>query len=385
MNKKIIVAVVIIVILLAGGIYLSYKPSKKTILPTYFSYSEEELGELDGLSSSLEMKARDLYELDTLAFDLTRKNTVVSGFDPNTSKVYVYLALAERDAAYISQNLKGKFAGTLTPLAKEVLCLFFLENCSQITPGVSDAYSEALSKIVLAKVKARASQDEANLKPYAVKSGPEYWDGFEPMIGIADGSRKPWSLTRGDQFRASRPPAFGSEEFKEQLALTKAALQNVTEQQKQAVVFWAGGPGTKTPPGIWLEIADNYMQEKGMTFQKALQARASLTMALADGVIAVFDSKYTYWTRRPFMEDPSLITIMPTPNHPSYPAGHSVLSMAAGKILSYYFPENEAQWLTLAEEGGTSRVWGGIHYPMDHEAGKSLGEKVAAETLKHGF
>ena len=73
---------------------------------------------------------------------------------------------------------------------------------------------------------------------------------------------------------------------------------------------------------------------------------------------------------------------MPTPNHPSYPAGHSTLSSAAVTILVNYFPEARDKWTMLGEEGGMSRIWGGIHYMQDHEAGELLGKKVAEVALQ---
>jgi hypothetical protein len=231
-------------------------------------------------------------------------------------------------------------------------------------------------------VRARISEDEASRTPYPKKIGLQYWDGPEPQIGITDGNNKPWLIKSGSQFRADPPPAFDSAEFKKQLAEVKRALQNATEDQKRAVAFWAGGPGTMTTPGIWLRIADDYMKKNQVSFEKTLRVRSALAMALADANTAVFDSKYTYWVKRPFMVDPSIISIMPTPNHPSYPAGHSALSGAAFGILDSYFPENSTKWRAHEEEGGMSRIWGGIHFPMDNHAGTFLGEKVAEEGLK---
>jgi membrane-associated phospholipid phosphatase len=76
------------------------------------------------------------------------------------------------------------------------------------------------------------------------------------------------------------------------------------------------------------------------------------------------------------MLNPNLYTVMPTPNHPSYPAGHSGISAAAATILSYYFPENKEDWWKKANEASLSRVWGGIHFPIDAREGLVLGEKV---------
>ena len=378
MNKKITLIAVVLVTVFLGWYF--WPSGQGGSLPTYFSYSEEELSLLRSLSSPKVMSPKDIYSGDEQLFDLVSRGTTVSGFDPNTSKIYAYLAMAERDAAHISFNLKGKFAGSLGPIYKETLCIFFKDDCATISAS-GDTYSEELAKIVLAKVRLRMAEDENVLKPYPSKTGKEYWNGPEPRIGIADGSAKTWFIKTGSQFRAAPPPAFGSDEFKEQLALTKKALSEATDEQKKAVVFWAGGPGTPTPPGIWLKIADDYMRQNNIELDKVLSARALLAMAISDAVVAVFDSKYTYWTRRPFMQDSSIITIMPTPNHPSYPAGHSTLSAAAEAVLSHFFPETEKDWKAEAEEGGMSRVWGGIHYPMDHDAGILLGGNVAREAI----
>ncbi len=77
-----------------------------------------------------------------------------------------------------------------------------------------------------------------------------------------------------------------------------------------------------------------------------------------------------------------MITIMPTPNHPAYPSGHSTLSSASAVVLSHFFPENKENWDAMAKEAGLSRVWGGIHFPMDDTAGFTLGQNVGNEVLK---
>jgi membrane-associated phospholipid phosphatase len=105
---------------------------------------------------------------------------------------------------------------------------------------------------------------------------------------------------------------------------------------------------------------------------------------MADAVIAVFDSKYTYQKKRPFMLDPTIKTVMPTPNHPSYPAGHGTISGSAATVLAHYFPANTTEWARLGQEASISRSWAGIHFTIDNSVGYSLGESVAGETLRKG-
>ncbi len=366
----------------AAGYFLFF-PSRHAPpqLPTYFRYDAAELEPLRALRSQEEILSDDLYAWAERAFLLVSKNTQVTGFDPNTSRLYAYLLVAQHDAANISFNLTGRFRGSIAPVSQDVLCLFFENDCARIARnGSSDEYSRSLARIVVAKVKARMASDDAQAFGYQRKVGARYWTG-DPMIGIADGSRKTWLIQSGKQFRVGPPPGFGSPEFKAQLAMVQEARRNVTPQQRAAVAFWAGGPGTKTPPGIWIEVADTYMRGHSVTVRDVLTVRAALAMALADANIAVFDSKYTYWVKRPIMLDRSIVTIMPTPSHPSYPAGHSTLSAAAAIVLSHFFPSEQSRWMALAQEAGHSRVWGGIHYPMDDTQGFLLGEKVARAAL----
>ncbi|MCB1148547.1 MAG: vanadium-dependent haloperoxidase, partial [Chlamydiia bacterium] len=124
-----------------------------------------------------------------------------------------------------------------------------------------------------------------------------------------------------------------------------------------------------------------FMEKQNVPLDKRLAARAAVAIAVEDALIGAFDSKYAYCIRRPAMIDESLQTIIPAPNHPSYPSGHSTVSAAVEGVLSHYFPEDKEQWVRLSEEAGMSRIWAGIHYPVDHSAGKKLGQRVAESTL----
>jgi len=66
-----------------------------------------------------------------------------------------------------------------------------------------------------------------------------------------------------------------------------------------------------------------------------------------------------------------------TPRHPAYPSGHSTVGGAASEILSYFFPDYTADFDDLADNAGMARLWAGIHYRSDHEAGVLLGRAVA--------
>ncbi|HEV7589125.1 MAG TPA: vanadium-dependent haloperoxidase, partial [Longimicrobium sp.] len=85
-----------------------------------------------------------------------------------------------------------------------------------------------------------------------------------------------------------------------------------------------------------------------------------------------------------------------TPRHPAYPSGHSTYSGAASTILAYFFgndPTPQAvgcaagttvgqELRNMADNIGMGRLWAGIHWRSDHEAGLKLGQVVACLVLR---
>ena len=91
-----------------------------------------------------------------------------------------------------------------------------------------------------------------------------------------------------------------------------------------------------------------------------------------------------------------------TPRHPAYPSGHSTYAGAASEILSYFFgnqatPEDlrphpdlfspanttiKQELDFMADNIGMGRLWAGIHWRSDHEAGLKLGRVVACLVLE---
>jgi len=381
-KKPILMIVIIALLVVAVGvlIFAMLRPkTEQTSLKTYFEYSAQDIDKLKSLQSEYTIDVVEVQKWEDKTYELVEEHGTI---DVDSSKLYAYMAVAQMDAAALSQQAHGEYTGTVAPLSKEVLCEFYPDSCSVLV-ATEDAYSKELASIVFAKVKARIAEDTAQIKPYPVQTGADLWNGPAPQIGLSAGNFKPWMVDSSDQFRSTPPPAAGSAEQQAQLKTVKETLAAATNDEKAIVVKWAGGPGTRTPPGIWLTLATDYMLEHAVPLDKYLETQALVTMSMADAVASVFDSKYTYFYKRPNMFDTSIVTIMPTPNHPSYPAGHATISWAAATALSRYLPENQAEWERLAKEASDSRTIGGIHFPMDNEAGTTLGKNVGTAVLEN--
>jgi membrane-associated phospholipid phosphatase len=91
---------------------------------------------------------------------------------------------------------------------------------------------------------------------------------------------------------------------------------------------------------------------------------------------------------RPITADPTLEVLIPTPPFPSYTSGHSTISTAAATVLGYLFPADEANLAARANEAKNSRLWAGIHFPIDNEMGAlgggMIGRLVVARAREDG-
>jgi PAP2 superfamily len=150
--------------------------------------------------------------------------------------------------------------------------------------------------------------------------------------------------------------------------------------------FWEYASGGTRNYWFWNEQANKKILEYRLDVDppRAARAYALESIAAYDSGVACWDAKYTYWAIRPFQLDPTLKTVFPTPNHPSYPAAaaHGCFSSAAAASLSYVFPRDAQTLTALANEAGQSRIWAGIHPPTDVRVGLALGQAVAQKAIE---
>ncbi len=216
--------------------------------------------------------------------------------------------------------------------------------------------------------------------------GPRYWEpppgsAARPVSPLA-GTWRTWVMESGRQFRPPPPPRFGTPGFLEQVRQVIKAQDELTPEQKRAAKFWQGGEGTSLPPGIWIQVVLEQLRREPLTTPRATRLLASLTVGMADAGVASWDAKYTYWYPRPENGirdsglDKSWKPYVETPFFPAYVSGHSTYSAAAGEVLAHFFPEDEELWRARAREAGFSRIWGGIHWPVDNVFGNRMGKRI---------
>lgn len=221
----------------------------------------------------------------------------------------------------------------------------------------------------------------------SVPTGDDKWASRAqppaPPLAPALGKVRTFYLASGDEFRAPPPPPMNSPQFQAQLKQVRAISDTRTNEQLRIAQFWENLTGSFAA-GAWNVYARNAMAAHG--FDEATTARALATMHMAgfDAVVACHDSKYVYWVPRPTQADPKITLAVALPNHPSYPSNHSCISGAMGRVLDAMVPGTHGMYETMGKQAGESRLFGGIHYQMDLDAGDEIARKVAARALQSG-
>jgi membrane-associated phospholipid phosphatase len=231
----------------------------------------------------------------------------------------------------------------------------------------------------------------------------------------------PFAMTWGGQFRPAPVPALDSADFAtaynevKDLGGVGSALRDA--DQTEIAYFWEDGAGTVTPPGHWQVIAAQIAERHGNDPWENARLFALLSIAQADAAIMAWDCKYGYDHVRPYthivstadhdgnddtVTDPTWLPLIPTPPFPSYTSGHSSFSSASATVLAAFLGSDEivfcgespdpGKWPEVlpgvvrcwdrfseaSEEAGQSRIYGGIHWQYDNQAGLESGAALGA-------
>ena len=253
--------------------------------------------------------------------------------------------------------------------------------------GGDAAEGEALGRAAGAAVVERAKSDGyTDAWTGSVPTGEGKWFSSTtpptPPLGATLVDARPWLLRSVDQFRPAPPPAFGSPKFLADLAEVRRISDTRTREQDSIAKFWAFGAGTYTPPGYWNEEATTLARAAHWNERRTVGLLALMNMVAMDAIIASNDAKYTYWLLRPSQADPAITLSMALPNFPAYPSNHATISAAMAEVIAAAFPREAERLRAAADQAALSRVYGGIHYRFDGEAGLALGRKVARYGLK---
>jgi membrane-associated phospholipid phosphatase len=244
----------------------------------------------------------------------------------------------------------------------------------------------ATGRAIGASVLARAATDKSNaVWAGTVPTGPGMWvSAPAPAAPLSPlwGSVRPWLMTAGSQFRPAAPPSFGSTIFQTQLAEVRQFTDNRTAEQLRIAQYWGQVVATSGPAGLWTATGLALATKANLDERGTARMLAMMHMAGMDASIGCWDAKYAYWYIRPFQADAAITTPVGRPNFPSYPSAHSCLSAAYAGVLTGLFPSAATELKTALDEAGVSRIYAGLHFRFDIDAGQAIGSSVAALALQ---
>ena len=320
-----------------------------------------------------------------------------------TSRILTYLSLAQYRAVLAAEG--GKVRSTHPSVSAAVgaasvvvLSKFFPLDAAALEdtldadlaekpwPGAKHqdpTSGEAIGRTVGAEINALSATDNYLVKsPGSPQQGDGYWVSAATGIVRSLHGARPFFLTSASQLRPPPPPAFGSPEYLAALAEVRAISDTRTPEQLAIAQFW----NTSVPPftaGALNLIADDLIEQHHRTEREAARILAYANAAAFDAQIACFDAKFEYWFIRPSQADRAITLPIGLPNHPSYPSAHSCITSAIMNVLADALPSERSRLESIIEMAGTSRMYGGIHYRFDIEAGQAIG-RAAAELALDG-
>ncbi len=252
----------------------------------------------------------------------------------------------------------------------------------------------------------------------------------------------PWTMTSGSQFRPLDGCA-GFTDINELLSSPEYAAQfnevkelgglfstKRTPYETETAFFWANcRVGTYKPPGHMLHIAETLVVDHNLDLPQQARLFALTALGMADAAIACWDTKYSLdidlwrpiaaiWEadndNNPLTEaDPTWLSLTfdPgygaqgafTPPFPAWSSGHATFGAVTAAVWKHYFGTDNVTftitsddapgvWRTYntftdaALENGRSRVYFGVHFQWDsdagYEIGTALGDYISANFLR---
>ena len=191
-----------------------------------------------------------------------------------------------------------------------------------------------------------------------------------------------------------------------------------TADQTEIALFWV-----ESSPLLWNRIARTVAKSREVGLWRSARLFGLLNMALMDGYVGTFETKYHYLFWRPVTAirlagidgnpattaDPNWTPLLPTPPIPDYDSGHAVEGGAGAQVLARFFhrdkvsfavcshtlPPSETCADTLptlrhftrfsqaSRENAVSRIYVGFHFRDAVVVGTDHGELIANWTVGH--
>jgi hypothetical protein len=240
-------------------------------------------------------------------------------------------------------------------------------------------------------------------------------------------SAAPMALLTPTQYLPAPPPSLTSARYAADVnaikLIGKSDSATRTPEQTAIARLWNGvattGVGTATNYlSIWNGIVRDVAVEGQLSLVETARLFVLVNVSVHDGLQTAQASKFVYGLWRPVTAirqantdlnpatepDANWLPLLTTPPYPSYAGNMATIGASAARALQLAFGKNDipvtATWKQsgglpdvshhfdgfweAAQEQSDSRVYGGIHYQFDQDAGQTIG-KATAEFVHANF
>jgi hypothetical protein len=271
-----------------------------------------------------------------------------------------------------------------------------------------------------AMIAARANDGSSPLEFFLpTTSNPGVWQ-LTPSCTAAGGlffnwqNVTPFGIRSASQFSLGPPPALTSGRYTRAYDEVKEFGDvNSTERPQDrtnVALFYA----EEVPVAIFNDAARQITTAKPRSLSENARDFALINMAISDAAVATFYNKYLYQLWRPetaihdaaddgndkTTPDPNFKPLITTPCFPSYPSAHGTLSNAAREVMEKIYGEGPfsitlstpalpgvtlhySRLEEITDDISDARVYGGIHFRTDQDAGALLGTRIGDYIYNH--
>lgn len=306
------------------------------------------------------------------------------------------------------------------PLATPSLDAARVTSLAAIPDGQSEddgiAIGQAAAAAMIAARAADGSSPPQSFVP--TSSDPGMWQ-LTPSCPASGGillhwrNLTPFGIESNAQFRSSPPPALTSPTYArdyEEVVRVGAvdSVERPLDRAHVALLF-----NSLLAVGAWNGVARQLADDQPLGLSEHARVLALLNMAISDGLASSMETKYHFLVWRPetavrageadsnprTVGDADFAPFISTPCFPSYPSAHASASYAALAILERVWGNGGhslelghpavpglARYTRLkqiTDDIDDARVYGGIHFRFDQEAGAKQGLRVGQFIFAH--
>jgi hypothetical protein len=261
--------------------------------------------------------------------------------------------------------------------------------------------------------------------PYSEPLLPGRWQPTPPANAPAAFTHlqhaSPMAALSATQFLPSPPPSITSPQYAADLNEVKLLGQSDsparTDEQTTIALLWSAVGTTTGFFSVWNSVTSDVVRSRNLSLVEAARLFVLVNVSIHDALQTTHASKFVYGVWRPITAiraaetdlndetdpDPEWLALIVTPPYPSYAGNLAAIAASATRMLELACGTNDVPlaitwkrseglpdvtrhfdgFREAADEASLARIYAGVHYRFDQDAGLQVGRSVAEFVFAH--